>query len=335
MRTATILGLLGVLVAVTPARADESEAALANLRVQVEAAEAPGDIVSDMTLFKMFPIVLGNQPDLDSVDPVLLSRARAAQKSLAERLAGGYESHPTTLALELRCLPAAQALPGCDARMERLSGLAGDNAYHHIVLMGTAAALGDQAAVLGHARRAAQAPDYRNDVETVFASLHARYSQVPESQWQALDASAEQPRSPGVEAMAYAAAIALPHYKFILDACREAKGELRAPCLEIGRKMTHESGVLLDIEIGAKLVEALGNEEEQAKASRQLREARWLGRALATSDDPLDAAQWDEYFATYAREGELAAMRYAAAAQGKATEPPEGWTGEPEARPAS
>ena len=219
--------------------------------------------------------------------------------------------------------------------MDRLSGLAGDNAYHHIVLMGTAAALGDPTAMLEYARRAAQAPDYRNDVTTVFSSLYARFSQVPESLWRELDAPDGQVQSPGVEAMAHAAAVGLPHYKSIVDACRGAGGELRGLCLEVGKKMTHESSVLLDIEIGAKLVAALGDEDDQAQTLRQLREARWLGRAIVTADSALDAAQWDEYFATYAREGELGALRYAARAQGIAPVPPEGWTGEPEARPAS
>ncbi|KFL36194.1 hypothetical protein N788_04715 [Arenimonas donghaensis DSM 18148 = HO3-R19] len=323
------------MMAAVPASANEGAQAVASLNVQLAAAEAPGDLVSDAALFKLFPVVLGFQPDPDSLDPALRSRVMAAQMALGERVAGGLATDPTVLALELRCPPAAKASQACEARMDRLSGLAGDNAYHHVVLMGTATALGDHGAVLEHARRAARAPDYHHDIATVFSSLYARYSQVPESMWQALRAPEGQRRSPGVEAMAYAAAVALPHYKYIFDACRDPAGELRRHCLDIGRKMTHGSGVLLDIEVGAKIVAKLGGEDDQAKARQKLREARWLGRAVATPEDSLDAAQWDEFFAIYAREGELAAMRYAATAQGIALVPPTGWTGEPEVRPTS
>lgn len=325
MRLSPTLGLCAALAAATPASANEGGQALASLKIQLAAAEAPGDIVSDMTLFKMIPVVMGYQPDLDALDPALVSRLRSVQTSLGERLVRGYDAHPTALALELRCLPASRAQPGCEARMDRLSGLAGDNAYHHILLMGTAAALGDSSATIEHARRAAQAPGYDHDVTTVFSSLYSRYAQVPESMWRELDPGEGPPRSPGVEAMAFAAAVALPHYKFILDACRGASDALRASCLEVGRKMTHDSGVLLDIEIGAKIVAELGDEGDQVKAQRQLREARWLGRANTTADDKLDATQWETYFETYAREGELAAMRHAARAQGIALEPPADW----------
>ena len=154
MRLSPILGLCAVLAAAMPASANESEQALASLKIQLAAAEAPGDIVSDMALFKMIPVVMGYQPDLDALDPALVSRLRSVQTSLGERLVREYDSDPTALALELRCLPASRAQPGCEARMDRLSGLAGDNAYHHIVLMGTAAALGDPTAMLEYARRA-------------------------------------------------------------------------------------------------------------------------------------------------------------------------------------
>jgi len=335
MRLTRPLLLAAALAVVTPVCASESEQALASLKVQLVAAEAPGDIVSDMALFKMIPVAMGYQPDLDALDPVLLSRLRSVQTSLGERLVRDYDTDPTVLALELRCLPASKAMPGCEARMDRLSEVAGDNAYHHIVLMGTAAALDGPSAMLEHARRAARAPDYRSDVTTVYSSLYARFSQVPESMWRELGASEGPPRSPGVEAMAHSAAVGLPHYKSIVDACREATGELRGLCLEVGKKMTHDSSVLLDIEIGARIVVALGDEDDQARALRRRREARWLGRAVVTADAALNAAQWDDYFATYAREGELGAMRFAVRAQGMALEPPKGWTGEPEARPAS
>lgn len=317
--------LLFVLAGAAFAQADDNGDADAAARVQLAAAEAPGDLLSDAYLVPMIDLALEADAKRGELDPALRASLAQARDDLAQRVDRAEDEAPVALFTTVQCLRKDADADKCNGSRERLAEVAGDNAYHHFVLISMAADRGDEEAFARHARRMLAAPKYEPDMLPVFASLYRRYSEVPAALWQQGGGNYGPEAAPGIQAMAIAAAVVLPGYRPFTQACKEAVPGRRALCVAVARHMAERSPVLLDRLIGVGLIKEYGTEAEQAAASELEREAKWLHVGMAHFDRELSDDQLGRYFDIFASKGEFAAMRYAAQETGRPLQPPADW----------
>ncbi|MCX7033232.1 MAG: hypothetical protein NT046_04575, partial [Arenimonas sp.] len=181
------MGLLMALAAQAPqAKERDEQALLQGYAYQLAVAEAPGDVHSDQRLAKVLELIISARtpanPDAPSHSEAMtlfLARAQAVAAQLEAQVDAARDADPALLAADLGCWPRTDDTRVCDARRARLEALAGDNAYHGLVLMETAWMLEDAAGFLRAARLAAAAPEYDSWVARDYRSLLARYRQVP------------------------------------------------------------------------------------------------------------------------------------------------------------
>lgn len=294
------------------------------LRYQLAVAESPGDVLSDAFLARALEMVQNGETRETPPEPALLARVQVVQGQLAARAAAARHDDATLLLSQMSCLPPARASDACLADLARLAELAGDNAYHHFVLMGHAWALGDAEGFLREARLAAEAPGYRHDVPKVFGSLYQRYAQVPADHLARSDPGNRIPVA-GISAMGFATALALPAYQYFVQPCREAEGELQGHCLAIAVRMLREGQLALDLSIASAVIEAHGDDSLKAEARRRQREMAWHFESLRGAELRLDEREWRDYLDAFADSGELAAFRVANAAMGRPALPPDDW----------
>lgn len=296
-----------------------------NARVQLAAAKASGDLLSDAYLVPMIDLALKVDEASRELDPALRSALEEARNDLSQRVTRAEGEAPVALFTTVSCLKKGADEKKCEGARERLAELADDNGYHHFVLMSMAAKRGDDEAFAVHGQRVIEAPHFEPDMIPVFASLHARYSQVPEALWQHEGNEYGPEAAPGILAMAVGAAVVLPGYQPFMKACDLDTEERRALCVGVARRMAERSTVLLDRTIGVAVINKLGTPAEREAARELEREARWLHAGLAGFDSQLDDGQMGRYFDIFASQGEFAAMRYAANETGLSLEPPADW----------
>lgn len=295
-------------------------------RYYLAAAEAEGDVLSDAYLLKLLALSSGDPETRALPDPALMARVDLAQAQLAARVRAARNQDPVLLVSELRCQPTVRLQAACDEDLARLAELAGDNGYHHFVLMGHAWMREDAEGFLHHARLAAEAPEYRHDFEVVFRSVHQRLRKAPDHLVPRPEGEDDTVPLAGLTAMGIAAAFALPAYQNYVQPCRESEGELRAYCLAIADRLLEESAVGIDIAIAHAIYEALGETERQATAQAQRDRFQWQLQAAASMEERFDRRQWQAYFDAYAEGGEKAALAYATEALGVPLDPPAGWS---------
>lgn len=305
------------------AQTRDPEAANINARIQLAAANAQGDAISDAVLARAIDMQRG-YGSVDDIDPALLQDLQAAHGKLQARTEAMMRKDPVLLATFSGCFWRNEVSADCEGARGDLAELAGDNGYHHFVLMADAGRRGDDVAFARHALNVAAAPEYRPDFQLVFASLHDRYRQVPDVLWMHEENNYGAAAS-GVHAMALAAAVALPAYQHFMNACRDSEGERRELCLLVARRMAAESPVVLDRIIGFGLLEKLGDARDQAQAIEWKREVDWLTRGVVGFEEELSPEQFNTYFDLFSTQGEIAAMRYGSQARGRPVEPPADW----------
>jgi|GEM_PF-6997781 len=297
-------------------------------RYYLAAAEAGGDVLSDAYLLKALALSSGDPEIRARLDLALMARVDLVRAQLSARVQAARNNDPVLVSSELRCQPSVRLQAACSEDLARLAELAGDNGYHHFVLMGHAWVREDAEGVLRHARLAAQAPDFRHDIGVVFRSVHQRLRQAPDDLMPRPEGVDDTAPAAGLAAMGIAAAFALPAYQNYVQPCRESEGELRAYCLAIADRLLEESAVGIDIAIAHAIYGALGETERQA-ASQVLRDRlRWQMQAAASMEERFDRRQWQAYFDAYAEGGEKAALAYATEALGVPLDPPPGWSPE-------
>jgi hypothetical protein len=294
-------------------------------RVQLAAANSPGNLVSDAYLVEMLDVTLQTHAGKEWLDPELREEIVATRDRLKQRVESGLKDEPAVLATVGNCFGRYKDGTDCADRMQRMAEAAHTNGYYHFVLANVAAAEQDAEGFSRRVGEMRESREFRPVFLDVFASLYARYRQVPDALWvQASDVYGPE-EAAGVLAMAQAAAVALPAYQKLLSFCRDAEGQTRADCLALGRHLEQTSTVLLEQGVGLALVERLGNETDAARVRERRRENRWLQTALTNFDEQLDDGQTGQYFDIFASEGEFAAIRYAAQATGRSLEPPADW----------
>lgn len=327
-RLAMTVLLLVVLAGATAAQASETqdrEDIDTYARIQLAAANAPGDLLSDAYLVPMIDLTLEVDHGRQELDPALREALVQARDDLSGRIALAEEEAPVALFTTVSCLKKGADAQKCDGARERLAELANDNGYHHFVLMSMAAKRGDDEAFAVHGQKAVEAPNFEPDFVPVFASLHARYSKVPDELWQQKGIEHGPEAAPGILAMAVAAAVVLPGYQPFVKACDGDSEARRLLCVAVARRMAERSTVLLDRLIGVGLLKKFGTPAEQEAARELEREANWLHAGMAAFDSELDDSQTGRYFDIFASEGEFAALRYAANVTGRSLEPPADW----------
>ncbi|GGA80849.1 hypothetical protein GCM10011521_18950 [Arenimonas soli] len=316
---------LALLVLIGPAAAQtrDPEAANIDARIQLAAANAQGDAISDAVLARATDMQRGYGA-VDDIDPALLQDLQAAHGKLQARTEAMMRKEPVLLATFSGCFWRWEVPARCEGVREDLAELAGDNAYHHFVLMADAGRREDDAAFARHALNVAAATEYRPDFQQVFASLNHRYRQVPDMLWMHEENTYGAAAS-GVHAMALAAAVALPAYQQFMNACRDSEGERRELCLLVARRLAAESPVVMDRMIGFALLEKKGDARDQAQALEWKREVDWLTQGVVGYEEELSPEQFNTYFDLFSTQGEIAAMIYANQVRGRPVEPPADW----------
>lgn len=313
--------------------ASEREAYLA---YSVAAALSEGDLASDAAMVSLLTLqqqLAGqSQHEVTPTERALRAQADVLRAELAARVEAGLMDDPDLLARDLGCWHQPATPEQCAKRSQRLEILAGDNAYHHMELMGRAWKRGDAAKFLDHAKAAAAATHFRSPFSGTFDSVYRRLKQVPESAAPSFGQDTPGVSRAGVLAMSLSAAYAMPAYQNVSQPCREAEGELRRHCLAIAL-MQLESPVTLDVMIAASLVEALGEDQDRQLAQSRLRDVKWQMQGLAELAQRdiagVPTRGYEVYFEEFGRRGELIATRDLLEANGIAAEPPEDWTPTP------
>lgn len=324
MKIPSVLAALMLGCAFT-ANAEEPDGANAMARVQLAAANVPGDLLSDAYLVEMLDVQLQVNASGDSLDPALREEMMTTRDRLRQRVEVGLQDEPALLATLGNCLGRYKDGSDCADRMQRMAEAAHANGYYHFVLANVAADEGDAEGFSREVGKMRESKVFTPVFLAVFSSLYERYRRVPDALWR----QGEDPYGPvagaGVLAMAQAAAVALPAYSKLLRFCDAAEGETRKDCYAVGKQLARTSPVLLEQGIGLALLEKLGDESDLAMVRERRREVRWLQGALGGFDEQLDDSQMGQYFDIFAREGEFAAIRYAATAMGRSLQPPVDW----------
>jgi len=319
-----ILTLL-VLSGATSAHATDAHDANGAARLQLAAANAPGDLVSDAFMVEMIDITLQVNAQDDSLDPMLREELADARVRLQQRVAAAIMDEPNLLATVGDCHGRYVQDRNCDTHWARVAELAGDNGYLHLLLMNHAAAKGDDMLFARHAALAAEAETFEPILAGVFGSLYERYLLVPESLW-SKDMELGGPHyQAGVLAMANVAVSALPSYQHFMLYCKAADVDEQLLCVAAAKRLATDSSTLLDRMIGTAMLREHGTDEQKAWAKEQHRQDQWLSRGLWLSEDELDDTQNARYFELFVEQGEMGAIRYANLALGRALEAPADW----------
>lgn len=337
----TLLTLLAILPC--QAREPSEQERLTWYHHQLAVAEAPGDAFSDQWIGRALAgtvdsIERSRKDGEPLSDPMrqFLARARVVVAHLEAQVDAVRDSDPFLLGADLGCWPKREDSTTCSERRARLESLAGDNAYHGLVLMTNAWMVGDARGFLGAARLAAAAERYDSLPAIGFESMRARYGQVPLPAMSDSGVLAQR-HGPEVMAMSLTAATAVPPFQHFSQPCREAEGELRAYCLAIADKMLAQGQNLIEIWIAQGVVEAIGSPREVEAARARKRETEWLSTQslpLLGASGTVEVAGMDEYFAVYGSQGDIAAMQALLGVHGIDLVPPAGWT-RPVAQPAA
>ena len=320
---ATLLGAGAAASATSTPPPDADQGREATLRYWLAAAEAEGDLVSDAYLIKVLEL---HHQERDALDPALLARLDVVRSELAARVDAARNDDPVLLAARLRCLPVERAQAGCDEDLARLAELAGDNGYHHLLVMIHAWAREDAGTYLRHARLAAGAPEFRPDIESVFRSVYARLQQAPDDLVRRPTAADEAIPAAGLWAMSITAAYALPPIQYYSQPCRASEGELRGHCLAIADRLLEHGWTGIDARIAFDIYRALGDTAREARAKAVINRLAWQQQFLGEMEMRMDRHQWQAYFDAYAEGGERAAFRQGAEALGYPVDPPPGWS---------
>lgn len=331
MKFLSAISLLALLAAPVAAAEERSPEQLLRdqesvTRYYLAAAEAEGDVLSDAYVLRLLELSSGDEEIRAAMDPALRARVDVARARLAARVRAARDDDAVLLSSQLRCQPTARLLPACTEDLARLAELAGDNGYHHFLLMGHAWMREDSAGFLRHARLAAEAPDFRHDTNVVFRSVHRRLAQVPDDLMPRPEGEDEDFPAAGMVAMAISSAYGLPAYQHYVQPCREAEGGLRTYCLAIADRLLEDSATAIDVSIAHAIYEAHGETERQAVAQALRDKLHWQIQAVASMEERFDRRQWQAYFDAYAEGGEQAAFAYAVEAMGVPAEPPPGWS---------
>lgn len=316
---------LALLAGVSATHAETVEGPDGAARIQLAAANAPGDLLSDAYLVEMLDLTLQQDSQRDHLDPFLRADVVATRDRLRQRVETGLGDEPALLATQGNCLGRYKEESNCPERMDRLAEAGHDNGYYHFVLLGEAARNDDAAGFSRHAQSMLDSKVFRPVFLEVFSSLYQRYRQVPASLWPQDMAPYGPESNPGVLAMAQAAAVSLPAYQWLFRFCEASADETREYCAAVARKLANESPVLIEQFIGTGLLEKVGDESDRALARELKREGRWLQRSLVDMEDEMDDGEIGEYFDIFARDGEFAAMRFASKTMGRPVEPPADW----------
>lgn len=314
------------------AKAPDEQQRLAGYQYQLAVAETPGDLWSDLRMAQMLDF-LATLPAVEGAAPgepmrAFQARAQVVAAELHARVDAARDSDPTLLAADLGCWPKAAQMPVCDQRRAKLEPYAADNAFHGVVLMSYAWLREDAEAFLRVARLAAGADTYDSLPSFGYRSMVERYRKVPMPAAPEAD-GLPQAYLPEIMAMALTMGIALPPYQNFSQPCRESEGELRGHCLAIAKKMMLQGQHLIEVWIAISMVEALGTPDDVALAKARHRELAWLQEKaipLLAASEKVMVAGTDDYFETYGREGEIAALRVMLQAHGIAPLPPADWT---------
>lgn len=299
--------------------------ALALQEYLLSAADAQGDIHSDVSLLQVFERSLSPAAPVP-VEPSLAARMAKRVDLLRARVDAAAEHDPMVLGRLLDCPAAPPATPICQQQRRRLAELAGDNAFHHVQLAALAWRLDDADAFVDHLHLGAAAPRYESDFGLMFGSLRQRLAQVPAEKAAALSMSPESlDRN---MAMAMNLATVWPRTSDFTTPCRESAGQVRDDCLAIAKRMMAQADTALEQLVASSLVQALGTPTEQARAVVRKRELAWLltksGELLTRADEEFVPGMAD-YFDTYAHAGEVEALAGLLAANGEPLQPPESW----------
>lgn len=333
MRVLTCFLLLAALP--LQAKVPTEQEQLAWFNYQLAVAEAPGDVWSDLRMAQMLDFVSGvsGVAAAEGAAPsgpmrAFQARAQVVVAELESRVDAARDSDPFLLAADLGCQPKAPEMPVCDQRRAKLEPYAADNAFHGVILMSYAWMREDAEAFLRVARLAAGAEEYDSLPSFGFRSMVERYRKVPMPSEPGMDALTRV-YMPEVMAMSLTMGIALPPYQNFSQPCRASEGELRGHCLAIARKMMLQGQQLIEVWIAVSMIEAIGTPEDVALAKARQRETQWLTEKalpLLAASEKVAVAGTDEYFETYGRDGEIAALRTLLKAHGIAALPPVEWT---------
>ena len=294
-------------------------------RLQLAAANVPGDLVSDAFIVEMMEISLLTGVHDDTLDPTLREEIVKARDRLAERVAAGMVDDPVLMATMGHCKGRYVDEGKCDMHWARVADLAGDDGYLHFLVMSHAAAQGDEALVAYHAARAVQAETFESHLAAMFVPLYERFLQVPEALWPTGDDLGGHRYQAGVLAMSGGAGFGLPAYQHVFRRCEAAEGEVRQLCVGVARRLAGDSSTLMDRMVGTGMLRKFGSEQDKAWARERRRQDQWLARVGWTLEDQFNDGQWDRYFEVYAEHGELAAIRHANRVLGRALEAPDDW----------
>ncbi|WP_374602752.1 hypothetical protein [Arenimonas sp.] len=322
MHKSLALFLLTLSLAPT-AGARDAEGNLMNARVQLAAAKAPGDLVSDAYLVKMMDGAL--QADDPALDPGLRKDLSETRDELQARVDAGMNDDPVLLATLSNCFGYSVTREDCGQVWARIEQLDGDNGYHHFILMSQAAQENDDDGFERHALKMLDSSHFTPSAIPVFTSLYERYRQVPEVLWDHPELEYGPKGAAGVMAMALSAAIALPGYQQFVRACEDAGEERRRLCARVALHMAESSTLLIDRSIAIAVLKKVGSPAELERANTLERQSRWLQSSMARFDQDLDDSETGEYFDLFASEGEFSALRYAARVMGRPVEPPADW----------
>lgn len=325
-----------LLLAALPLQAQEMSESeqLVGLNYHLAVAEAPGDVRSDQRMLWLLDINerVTVAPVADAAkasEPMRAYRARAqvVAAQLQARVDAARDSDPFLLGADLGCWPKHADMSVCDTRRAKLEPFVAGNGYHGVVLMAYAWAREDAAAFLRAARLAASAESYDSLPAMGLQSLVDRYRQVAPPAMPNSDLIT-QTRPAEAMAMGISSAIVIPPLQNFYNPCLESQGELRDHCLAIAMKMMHSHNTI-EASIGGKVVEALGTPDDVARAAARKRELQWLmdktsPLLMATATEVV--AGMDDYFATAASKGEVAAMQTLLQVHGIAVLPPSDWT---------
>lgn len=297
---------------------------------QLAGAAQSGDAVSDWLLSDMFTKQLHySETGLGMpVDPALVGRLVEERDRLIARADAELMDDPRMLAMRLPCYGEQRDLVLCAEWRARLAEIDGDNAFTALVLMAAAWGAEDSAGFAAAAALGARTTHYESGFTAGFRSMRARFAAVPDSAVPDMPLVTDGIDRADANAMGLYAAIALPPFQNFGQPCRESEGELLDHCLAIARRMTREAQSVIEVYIGASLLERRGSAADKEHAASRRRELAWLqhqSMLMWQATEGADVPRMREYFDDFAGQGEEVALRNLLRDRGQALTPPPGW----------
>lgn len=302
----------------------------------VAAAKVEGSLLSDAALLDLllFEEQIATSPEnrtgsVSVSELGLRAEADVLRAQLSERVEAAMMDNVELLDRDKRCYRSDAPAEFCERRNSRVAELAGDNAYYHFMLMSIAWKAGDADAFLRHAKAGAAAGYYRGPYVDYYAGLHARFSQIPDQVAPTFVFEGDGAHRGALMAMALSAGYAMPPFRGFSEPCSVAEGELREQCLDIAMMQLAQAQTPVEVGIAAKVVQALGDEQERQLAAEKRRQAFWRIEKAAEIHNRVTegktAAGYNVYFDDYGTKGELEAARLLLVANGIAPSPPPEW----------